>query len=726
MSLASYLRDADHRSAVVLAGAEDTLRYTEAARSLDTFFAEWARNGDSGNPLVLVFAQPTLEGCVSYVERLDGYPALAARLRRQAATPGRQSAARVGCPDEAELHRLIQRLRLRDELAIGAWPQLDALVRAMAAEQLTVKNWRSRLRALAPVPLTREALTARDGLRAAGGGADARPAHERLAELPGLEPVKEHLERLRRRMAAERRLSAQGRGVGAEPASPHLLFSGPPGTGKTTVARLVGEMYRELGLLRRGHVVETRLDDLVAGYVGQTAGRTNAVVDRALDGVLFIDEAYGLSDQQDGFGGEAIQALLTRMENDRDRLVVVVAGYADKMTEFLAANPGLARRFGERIAFPDYPPDVLHTIVLRALAERGLRWDEPLTGLLLRAVTGIHAVRSDDFGNAGAMRDLAQQIFTGWAARVGEDIDQPLTVADLPASCREHLDRPPPDAAAVLAELDGMVGLGAVREVLTDLADRIRLRQARGRAAPAPPHLLFTGPPGTGKTTVARAVGSMFRELGLLRRGHVHEVTRADLVAEFVGQTAPRTREAVRQALDGVLFIDEAYSLSSGSGGGRATHDYGREAIDTLTREMEHFNDRLVVIAAGYPREMDEFVRGNSGLGSRFALRVDFPRYTTPELLEVLRRAAAEEGYTIGEAAAERAGRWLDARWRANPEGFGNAREVRGLLAAMEARLVRRLREAAALAAASGGTGIPDLASADFTADDVPDPGGSP
>ncbi|MEU9573196.1 AAA family ATPase [Streptomyces massasporeus] len=705
MTLAGYLADPPRRTAVVFTEVESTLRHTDATRPLDTFFSDWARHGDYDHPIVLVFARPTFAACVEYVESLHGYPGLAARLRRHA-TPS----ARVGYPDEAELHRLVQRLRLCHGLRIGDWRELDSVVRAMAAQPLTVKNWRSNLLSLGDTPLTGKELTERGWLPRSGR--DTRPAHEQLTGLAGLEPVKEHLQRLRKRVAAELLLSRAGLGKDAERASPHLLFAGSPGTGKTTVARLVGEMYRELGVLSRGHLVETRLDDLVAGFVGQTADRAGSKVDEAVGGVLFLDEVHGASDEGRSFLPEVIRTLLTRMENDRDRLVVIAAGYPDKIDEFLASDDGLPRRFGERITFPDYPPDVLHTILLRYLSARGLRWNDTMADHLMRVVAELYATRRPDFGNAGTMRNLSEKIFTEWAVRVGEDIEQPLTVEDLPEDYRPFLSRPAPGSSAWTSALDGMVGLGTVRSALTALDNRIRLRHARGKDLPAPPNMLFVGPPGTGKTTVARAVGAMFHALGLLRKGHVVETTRADLVAEYVGQTAPRVRAAVHRALDGVLFIDEAYSLTDGSG---IQANFGKEAIDTLVREMEHWNDRLVVIAAGYPHEMKAFLRSNSGLASRFTERVEFPPYSTEELVEVLRRRCTADGYVLTPPAAERAGQWFDRR-RADPTQFGNAREVRGLFAAMESRLAGRLLTAAPTAPTATDHST-------FIADDVPTSG---
>ncbi|KUM99103.1 hypothetical protein AQI95_40670 [Streptomyces yokosukanensis] len=228
----------------------------------------------------------------------------------------------------------------------------------------------------------------------------------------------------------------------------------------------------------------------------------------------------------------------------------------------------------------------------------------------------------------------------------------------------------------LVTALDDMAGLGTVRDALTELKNRIRLHHARGKSLPA---LLFVGPPGTGKTTVARHVGEWLQSLGLLRKGHVLEVTCADLAAECVGQSASKVRAVVHQALDGVLFIDEAYALRSS------------EAVDSLIGEMEYWNDRLVVIAAGDPRTMDAFLLSNSSMASRFTERVEFPPYSTDELVEVLRRRSASEGYILTPEAAERAGQWFDRR-RTDPIQFSNAREVPDVFSAMEIRLARRFQ----------------------------------
>jgi Cdc6-like AAA superfamily ATPase len=210
---------------------------------------------------------------------------------------------------------------------------------------------------------------------------------------------------------------------------------------------------------------------------------------------------------------------------------------------------------------------------------------------------------------------------------------------------------PARDLEEVLAELEALIGLGPVKseiELVTNLLVVQNMRRERG--LPVPPmsrHLVFTGNPGTGKTTVARLVAEIYRSLGLLERGQLVETDRSGLVAGYVGQTAERTAEVVRSALDGVLLIDEAYALARGDG-----RDYGQEAIDTLVKLMEDHRDRLVVIVTGYPDEMSTFIEANPGLSSRFPRTIHFPDYDTAELLAIAHHTASESNYRSGAIVA--------------------------------------------------------------------------
>ena len=243
----------------------------------------------------------------------------------------------------------------------------------------------------------------------------------------------------------------------------------------------------------------------------------------------------------------------------------------------------------------------------------------------------------------------------------------------------------------VMAELHRLVGLQPVKQALEEVRAYVEVqkrRQTHGLACePMVLHMVFKGNPGTGKTTVARLVGRMFKHLGVLSRGHTVEVERADLVGEYVGHTAQRTREQIRRAMGGVLFVDEAYSLARGG-----EKDFGREAIDTLVKAMEDHRHELVCIMAGYRDEMEFFLRMNPGLRSRVPFIVDFPDYTAAELLEIADHMLQARDYRLSPEARERLLAILWHHRLVELEHFGNARLLRNLLEAATRRQAVRLQ----------------------------------
>lgn len=503
--------------------------------------------------------------------------------------------------------------------------------------------------------------------------------NKELESIIGLHNVKSFIRTLQDNIKVQNLRKSQGSKEAK--LSLHMIFTGNPGTGKTTMARIMAKYLKALGYLSSGHLVEVSRNDLVGQYVGETAQKTTAKVNSAIGGILFIDEAYSLArDNNDIFGVEAVDSLVKAVEDNRDDLVVILAGYSKEMEDFLKTNSGLKSRFNYTVEFPDYTAKELLEISKIIAKQNGYEIHSDLNEEIIMLFESKQIKGINDSGNGRLARNIVEQAIANQSRRlsamgemnINKDEINKLTISDFGLDKKVDFN--------LEEELSKITGLNEVKSFIRDLEKQIIAKEKRRKLginveSSQSLNMIFTGNPGTGKTTIARLIVDLMKKMGILKSGQLIETDRSGLIGQHIGETTKKTTEVFKSALGGVLFIDEAYALMSSE-----NDPIGKEAVDVLVKLVEDYRGEVIVILAGYNKEMSEFLNTNSGLSSRFPLKVDFPDYNLDELLEIGKAMIKSKGFVLAGNAEDEL---QDAINTSNKKGgaeSGNGRLVRNIV----------------------------------------------
>ena len=501
----------------------------------------------------------------------------------------------------------------------------------------------------------------------------------------GLKGVKEQIRKLSRDIRF---------GTVKEPG--HYLFIGNPGTGKTTVARYMGRLMRDFGLLKRGHVIEYSAKDIISKYI-VSSGNFRKIADEAINGVLFIDEAKQLMEED--AGRKIIGELITYSVDHKNDMCIVLAGYEDGMDELIISDPGLRDRFRNRIKFENYSGTELYEILIKLLNEKKYRYDEEFAEnakkILVKYIPKVSKDKS--FSNARYLKDIfLDECLDARNIRLEKEYENEIVPeeskvlrgGDFPDKLRRYLsgtdkvDEP----KTALERIDDLIGFDSVKETLRSLVKTVE----NSKKYDMPDlienlsfHWVLKGNPGTGKTTVAKLVGQVYKELGLLPKGHTVEVESKDLISDHVRGTAPKTQKKIDEAMGGILFIDEAYSLLEET---REGEDFGTAAITTILKAMDERNGDFGVIIAGYPNKIEQFIDSNDGLRGRFYQQFLLEDYTADELTSIFVSKCGNNHFSVDQELAEVLPELFEAKKRIQGKGWGNARETENLFKTVKIR----------------------------------------
>lgn len=489
---------------------------------------------------------------------------------------------------------------------------------------------------------------------------------EQMNKLVGLEKVKQEFRKLY--------LDGQlGKSMGKRY---HMIFTGNPGTGKTTVAKMTADLLFAMHITKTNKLVQAKPSDFVSEWKGGTGKKASTLIQTAYDGVLFIDEAYGLETIANR--EEILNILLQEMEEHAENLLVILAGYTEDMRRLLKCNPGLESRFGKQLEFEDYSENELFQIFCDKCEKEGFEIEKSAWEDLKDCIR--YRKCKENFGNAREMENLFEEVREMWAERTEkeENVTEQNLLVFISSDFRKTL---PQKEKVQLEDLTGLTTLKKkLREFEREASYKKWLRE-KGKVEPIgnTNHMLFLGNPGTGKTTVARILSEDLYALGVTRTNRMVTIQKNTIQESRVGETAKRIKDAIRRAIGGVLFLDEAYEFVPGA---------AQEVVEVLLEEMENHKEDLVVILAGYPYEMQEFLKRNPGLESRIGYTFHFDDYSAGELLEIYEHKMQNNGFVISLDAKSRVAELIE--FFIEIPNLGNARFVDKLIQLTISRRAQR------------------------------------
>lgn len=500
---------------------------------------------------------------------------------------------------------------------------------------------------------------------------------EKLNALIGLKDVKTEIQKIVR--LAEKKKNADEQTY-------HMFFLGNPGTGKTEVAKIVARLFWAMELRTSRECVCVTIQDIVGEYnEGEAIQKMKNKVQEAMGGVLFIDEAYLFAESE--WGAKAFQTLLTEMENNRDNLTVILAGYEERLQKLKDINPGIDSRIPHKIHFPDYTAEEKLEIFKFFLkkANKEAQLDRVLTPA---AEAKLLPILGRLNGNARGVRNFRDKILQ----------NDSIVKEILPEHIQDPHEMHEDEIEQIMKELnDEFIGMKKMKEQLRDYINQVRFLVRRNEALESKGainqtfRLRFTGPPGTGKTSVARMMGKFFKALGICETDACIEYGATNLKGAYVGHAQQAVNALFHENRGKVIFIDEIYSLYNPNAG--QDDSFSREAVDTLVRCLtaEEYRD-TVVIVAGYKKEVDTFMDANPGLASRIPTEIEFQNYSDEDCVEIFKKKAADKEYVLTPGCEKKLlACFANLRKSDGEQRFGNARTVESILEKVISLMAKRI-----------------------------------